>query len=84
MQGGSVENLAAVVGHSSAELTRRYGHLPPDLFPERDYGLLTVDLRQEPGEVVEMPDAESVGRRLARQGGTTGAAAVQSSVVTHA
>jgi hypothetical protein len=65
MHGGSIEKLAAVLGHSSAEVTRRYAHMRPDLFPERDHGLLAVDLRRGRGELVAMADAASVGHRLA-------------------
>lgn len=32
MANGSMEKLAAVLGHSSAEITRRYTHLRADLF----------------------------------------------------
>jgi hypothetical protein len=67
MAGGSIEKLAAVLGHSSAEVTRRYAHLRPDLFPERDYGLLSVDLRRGTGEVAALAEARSDGHRLATE-----------------
>ncbi len=37
MNGGRIERLAIVLGHTDAEVTRRYGHLRVDLFPEEEF-----------------------------------------------
>jgi site-specific recombinase XerD len=36
---GSMEKLAAILGHSSTEVTKRYAHLRTDLFADRDLAL---------------------------------------------
>jgi integrase len=42
--GGSIEKLSAIRGHSSVLVTQRYAHLRPELFTERDFGHMDVDL----------------------------------------
>jgi len=37
MNGGRIERLATILGHTDAEVTRRYGHLWADLFPEEEF-----------------------------------------------
>jgi hypothetical protein len=37
MNGGRIERLATILGHTDTEVTRRYGHLRVDLFPEEDF-----------------------------------------------
>ena len=54
MANGSIEKLAAVLGHSSTEVTRRYAHLRPENLPEADRHLLDVDLGQPAGGVVSI------------------------------
>jgi len=39
LQDGSMQKLAAILGHSSTEVTRRYAHLRTDPFGERDLNL---------------------------------------------
>ena len=57
MANGSLEKLAAVLGHSSTEVTRRYAHLRPDHFREADRRLLDVDLHHG-GEVRRLAVAD--------------------------
>ncbi len=47
MAGGSLEKLAAILGHSSTEVTKRYAHLRPDAFTDADRGLVRVKLGQK-------------------------------------
>ena len=42
--GGSIEKLSAMMGHSSVLVTQRYAHLRPELFTDRDFGHMDVDL----------------------------------------
>jgi integrase len=44
IDGGSIEKLRLVLGHSSVAVTERYAHLRGDIFTEQDYQLLTVEL----------------------------------------
>jgi hypothetical protein len=37
MNGGRIERLATILGHTDVEVTRRYGHLRVDLFPEEEF-----------------------------------------------
>ncbi len=70
LNGGSLEHLAATLGHSSTQVTHRYAHLKPDHLPAADRKLLAVDLTQGPAEVVsitpEGPETGAVGQRMAR------------------
>lgn len=52
MDGGSLEKLRVVLGHSTTEVTLRYAHLVPGLFSEDERRLVTVSLTE--GEVVEL------------------------------
>ena len=61
--GGSLEKLALVMGHSSTEVTRRYAHRAPDAFGPREARLLEADLSSTPAEVVSL----SIGQSLASQ-----------------
>ena len=54
MNGNSIEKLASILGHSDAEVTRRYGHLRTDLFTTRELSALPG-----PGE----PEADSSCKR---------------------
>ncbi len=54
MANGSIEKLAALLGHSSAEVTRRYAHLRPEHFRDADRKLLDVDLAHPGAEVVPL------------------------------
>lgn len=45
INGGSLHKLAAVLGHSSTEVTMRYGHLVPGEYTEAERALVDLDLR---------------------------------------
>jgi integrase len=40
LNGGSIEKLAAILGHSSTWVTERYAHIKPDLFLDAELGRL--------------------------------------------
>lgn len=65
MANGSIEKLAAVLGRSSTEVTRRYAHLRPEHFKDADRRLLDADLFHPGADVVPLA---SEGRRAARGG----------------
>lgn len=44
LEGKPIGKLAAMLGHSEAEVTERYAHLGPDLFPKEDRQALRMDL----------------------------------------
>jgi integrase len=64
LQGGSLEKLALILGHSSSEVTKRYAHLRPELLGTADTARAQVDL--SPGEVVALgaPRTEDIGAQL--------------------
>lgn len=74
MADGSLEKLAAILGHSSVEVTKRYAHLKPELFPERDCGLLDVDLARRGADVVPLAKG-AVGPRMGQNTGVESARA---------
>jgi len=55
LNGGSIEVLRQVMGHSSVVVTERYSHLKPDLFRETVYTTMSVDLVAPKGDVVPLP-----------------------------
>lgn len=57
LNGGSIEVLRQVMGHSSVVVTERYSHLKPDLFRESVYTTMSVDLSVPAGTVVLMAAA---------------------------
>lgn len=61
MANGSMEKLAAILGHSSTEVTRRYAHLRTDLFGDKERSLLSVDLGRGPGKVVSLDLGQDLG-----------------------
>jgi integrase len=75
MANGSLEKLAAVLGHSSTEVTRRYAHLRPEHFRDADLRLLAVDLAHEGAEVVPLALRGAVGPRMTHDADAGGAAA---------
>ncbi len=67
MADGSIEKLAAVLGHSSTEVTRRYAHLRPEHFRDADRRLLAVDLTPRERAVVPLPRSGALGHEMATQ-----------------
>lgn len=69
MGGGSLASLREILGHSSVQVTERYGHLRPDLIRPADLLKLDVDLSRPRGEVVQMaahrPDPRAGGNAVA-------------------
>lgn len=57
--GGSLEVLRDLMGHSSVTTTERYSHLKPDLFAEKNYTAIEVDLSKPAGDVVALRPAEN-------------------------
>jgi hypothetical protein len=51
---GSLASLREILGHSSVQVTERYGQLRPDLIRPADLLKLDVDLSRPRGEVVQM------------------------------
>jgi integrase len=45
LSGGSIEKLKEMLGHCSVLVTERYSHLRPDLFAQRDFGTIALDLK---------------------------------------
>ena len=52
LQGGSLDKLAVILGHSSSEVTKRYAHLRPEMLNDDDTARAQVDFG--PGEVVTL------------------------------
>ena len=55
LAGNPIESLSKVMGHSSVVVTERYAHLRPDLFSEKLFDAISVDLSQPRGNVVSLP-----------------------------
>jgi hypothetical protein len=60
MNGGSLEKLAHVLGHSSPEVTKRYAHLRPDAFGDADRARIRVQLGQQ---MASEPDSSGSAKR---------------------
>jgi len=52
MNGGSLELLAKILGHSSTSVTQHYAHLAPDYFGAKAHDMVTADLSKPAGTVV--------------------------------
>jgi hypothetical protein len=50
MNGGRIERLATILGHTDSEVTRRYSPLRVDLFPEEEFR--AVGLKRRDGTAV--------------------------------
>jgi site-specific recombinase XerD len=50
--GGSLERLRLILGHSSTEVTQRYGHLVRDQFSDAERAM--VDVQLQPGKVLPL------------------------------
>jgi len=57
LNGGSLELLRQLMGHSSVTTTERYAHLKPDLYREAIYTTMAIDLSAPAGTVVLMAPA---------------------------
>ncbi len=67
MADGSIEKLAAELGHSSTVVTERYSHLKPEHFREKDRKILDVDLDHAGAEVVPLSKDGALGPRIAHE-----------------
>jgi len=56
MAGGSLEELARYMGHSSTSTTQHYAHLAPDFFGAKAHEMVRVDLARPKGDVVPLRD----------------------------
>jgi hypothetical protein len=61
MGGGSLATLREILGHSSVQVTERYGHLKPDHFRKEDLLKMRVDFARPGGEVIELPARRVAG-----------------------
>ena len=68
MNGGSLEMLAKIMGHSSTSTTQHYAHLAPDFFGAKAFDMVAVDLTRPTGNVVDFarsggPLRQRIGRK---------------------
>ncbi len=56
MNGGSVEVLAKILGHSSTSTTEHYAHLAPDFFGAKAFDMVAVDLSKPAAAVLSLHD----------------------------
>jgi hypothetical protein len=61
MNGGRIERLATILGHTDTEVTRRYGHLRVDLFPDEEFR--AVGLNRASGTASSTNGPTRQGRR---------------------
>jgi hypothetical protein len=54
--GGGIELLSKIMGHASITTTEIYSHLRHDLFAEKAFDAVTVDLARPKGDVVPIRD----------------------------
>jgi hypothetical protein len=52
--GGSIELLSKVMGHASVTTTEHYSHLRPDLFNEKAFEAVSVDLSKPAENVLSL------------------------------
>ena len=52
--GGTLEALREILGHTSIVVTERYAHLRPNMFSQEDLGRVSIDLSEPEGEVVKL------------------------------
>jgi hypothetical protein len=67
MANGSQETLAAVSGHSSTEVTRRYAHLRSERFRGVERRLPAGDLSDPGGEVLPRADPGTDGPMMTQR-----------------
>ena len=67
MNGGSMEELAKILGHSSPSTTQHYAHLAPDFFGPKAFDMVAVDLSRPTGNVVHLAHSGgTLGQRIGR------------------
>jgi len=57
--GGGIELLSKIMGHASITTTEIYSHLRHDLFAEKAFDAVTVDLSKPEGDVVSLRDVST-------------------------
>jgi len=75
MNGGSMEMLSKILGHSSTSTTQHYAHLAPDFFGAKAFAMVAVDLTRPAGNVVHLAHTGgTLGQRIGRtrQDGASG------------
>jgi len=75
MNGGSMEMLSKILGHSSTSTTQHYAHLAPDFFGAKAFEMVAVDLTRPAGNVVHLAHTGgTLGQRIGRtrQDGASG------------
>jgi integrase len=58
MNGGSLELLAKILGHSSTSTSQHYAHLAPDFFGAKAHDMVTADLSRPTGTVLSLRGVE--------------------------
>src|SRR5208283_1989323 len=67
MNGGNLEVLAKIMGHSSTSTTQHYAHLAPDFFGAKAFDMVAVDLSKPASLVLSLRDVPGpLGQRMGR------------------
>jgi hypothetical protein len=67
MNGGSMEMLSKILGHSSTSTTQHYAHLAPDFFGAKAFDMVAVDLTRPTGNVIDFAHSGgTLGQRIGR------------------
>jgi hypothetical protein len=70
MNGGSLEVLAKIMGHSSTSTTQHCAHLAPDFFGPKAFDMVAVDLSKPAAVVLSLRDVPGpLGQRMGRTQG---------------
>lgn len=77
MNGGSLELLAKILGHSSTSTSTHYAHLAPDYFGAKAHDMVTADLSRPAGNVVSL---RPVGGTVGQSAGVVDASAPQQNI----
>jgi hypothetical protein len=65
MNGGRLEMLAKIMGHSSTSTTSHYAHLAPDFFGAKAFDMVSVDLSKPAAVVLSLRDVPgTLGQRI--------------------
>ena len=70
INGGSIERLRLILGHSSVTTTERYAHLSADHFTAKDLSAVSVDLSKPAGAVLPFGSKIGHARRRGRRRGS--------------